>query len=144
MKNIVLILILVVLSCKRKTTATEVYQSQFKLGIDVNAKISRIDSIGNYYLVFVENEKEFFKIVSERNQIKYHNSIKVEVGEYYKFRIQQVTDRSAPSNNKQWPRPVNYLDFTQCHNFGKTEICTESTYELATAHNLSGLYLRKE
>ncbi|WP_373519266.1 hypothetical protein [Pricia sp.] len=144
MKNIFLILILILFSCKSKNVGKETYKPKFELGIDVSAKISKIDSIENYYLIFIENEKEFYKIVSNKNQPKYHNGIKVKSGENYEFKLQPVTNRGAPSTNEKFPRPVNYLDITVCRNFDKTEICTESSYDLATASNLKGLYLRKE
>ena len=139
----ILILILILVSCKSKKVGTELSKPNFELGIDVFAKVSRIDSIANYYLVFIENEEEFFKIVSDKNQAKYYNGIKVEIGEKYKFKIQQVTDRRPSRPNDRFT-PVNYLDIAQCRNFDKTEICTESSFELATASNMRGLYLRKE
>ena len=139
----ILILILISISCKSKKIETEISKPKFELGIDVFAKVSRIDSIANYYLVYIENEEEFFKIVSDKNQAKYYNGIKVEIGEDYKFKIQQVTDRKPPEPNDRFT-PVNYLDIAQCRNFDKTKICTESSFELATASNLRGLYLRNE
>ncbi|CAL2076320.1 conserved hypothetical protein [Tenacibaculum sp. 190524A05c] len=121
----------------------EILKPKFELGFDVFAEVSKIDSISSYYLVFIENEKEFFKVVSDKNQIKYYNGIKLEIGHNYKFRLQQITDRRPSGPNDQFT-PVNYLDIAQCRNFDKTEICTESSFELATASNLKGLYLRKE
>ncbi|NIK91705.1 hypothetical protein GZ212_06030 [Mangrovimonas sp. CR14] len=143
MKKLFPILILILVSCKSKKIGSDIYKPEFELGIDVLAKVSRIDSIANYYLVFVENDKEFFKIVSNKNQAKYYNGVKVETGENYTFKIQQITDRRTSGQNDRFT-PINYLDITQCQNFEKTEICTESSFELATASNLSGLHLRKK
>jgi hypothetical protein len=143
MKNLFLILILICTSCKSKKLETEISQPRFELGIDVFAKVSRIDSIANYYLVFIEDEKDFFKIVSDKNQAKYYNAIKIEIGEYYKFKVKPITNRRPPSTNDKFT-PVNYLDIAKCHKFNETEICTESSFELATAFNLKGLYLKKE
>lgn len=141
MIKLFLILILIFFSCKSKKVRTETFKSKIELGIDVNAKVSKIDSIANYYLVFVENDKDFFKIISEKNQEKPHNGIKVKIGEHYKFRIQKIIDRKPPGINDRFI-PVNYLDITQCRNFNKTEICTESSFELAKASNLRSLYLK--
>jgi len=142
MKKIFLILIIFV-SCKTKKIETETFKPTFELGIDVFAKVSKIDSIANYYLVFIENENNFFKIISDKNQAKYYNGIKIGIGHNYKFRIQQVTNRKPAEPNDRYT-PVNYLDIAQCRKFKETEICTESSFELATASNLKGLHLRKE
>lgn len=143
MKNIFPILILIFISCKSGRTRTETIKPQFEVGIDVLGKVSKIDSIADYYLVFIENEEEFFKVVSDKKQTKYYNGIKVEIGENYKFKIHQITNRKPPGTNDRFT-PINYLDITQCHNFDETEIYTESSFELATASNLKGLLLKKE
>ena len=112
-------------------------------GIDVFAEVSKIDSIANFYLVFIKNEKEHFKVVSDKNQAKYYNGTQLEIGKNYNFKIKQVTDRRPSGPNDRFT-PMNYLDIAQCQDFEKTEICTESSFELATASNLKGLFLRKE
>jgi hypothetical protein len=142
MKNIFVILILILFSCKSKKVGTETYKPQFELGIDVNARIAKIDSIENYYFVFIENGEEYFKIISEKNQAKPYNRKKVEIGKNYKFRIQQLTDRRPSGENDQFT-PMNYLDISRCLNFNGLEICTESSFELAKSSNLKGLYLNK-
>jgi hypothetical protein len=140
MKNIFLILILILFSCKSKKVVKKTYKPQFELGINVNARISKIDSIENYYFVFIENNKEFFKIISEKNQVKRYNGKKVEIGQNYKFRIQQLTDRRPSGENNEFT-PTNYLDISRCLNFNGFKICTESSFELAKSSNLKGLYL---
>ena len=59
------------------------------------------------------------------------------------FKIEQITDRKVAyeSNKSGIPTPINYLDVAACRFFGQTEICTESSFELATASNLNGLYI---
>jgi len=143
MKKAILILLIISVSCKSKKIETNISKPRFEHGFDVFAKVSKIDSISNYFLVFIENEEDYFKVVSDKNQAKYYNGIKLQIGENYKFRIQQLTDRKPPGPNNQFTS-TNYLDIAQCRNFNKTEICTESSFELATASNLKGLYLRKE
>ena len=142
MKNLSLILILILFSCKSKKFGIETYKPQFELGIDVNAKISKIDSIKNYYFVFIENDKKFFKIVSEKNKTKRYKGKRVEIGKNYKFRIQQLTDRKPSGKNNKFT-PMNYLDINNCLNFDGLEICTESSFELAKSSNLKGLYLNE-
>ena len=143
MKKSILILIIISVSCKSRKTETDISKPKFEPGFEVFAKVSKIDSIANYYLVFIENREEYFKVVSDKNQVKYYNGMKLEIGENYKFRIQQITDRRPLGPNDRLT-PTNYLDIAQCRKFNKTEICTESSFELATASNLKGLYLRKE
>lgn len=135
-------MILIFVSCKNKKKVTEISNPKFEFGVDVNARVTRIDSTENYYLVFIENEEDFFKVVSDKNQAKYYNGIKVEIGENYNFKIRQLTDRRPSSENDRFI-PMNYLAITQCQYFGKEEICTESSFELATASNLKRLYLRR-
>jgi hypothetical protein len=142
MKNSLLILILILFSCKSKKIGTETYKPQFELGIDVNAKISRIDSIENYYFVFIENDKDFFKVISKKNQVKHYSGKKVEIGKSYKFKIQQLTDR-RPSAKKDQFTSMNYFDISKCLNFNGIEICTESSFELAKSSNMKGLYLNE-
>jgi hypothetical protein len=140
MKILILILILISFSCKSKKIETEPIKQKLELGFDVTAKVSKIDSIANYYLVFIENNKEFFKIISDKNQAKPYNGVKVKVGENYNFKIQQITNRKPTEQNSPFT-PVNYLDITRCEDFKGTEICTESSFELAKSSNLKGLYL---
>ena len=93
----------------------------------------------NFY-VLIEDENNFFKIVSSKNETRATNSKKIIVGENYKFRLKQLTDRSNIKSS-EIPVPINYLDITRCELFDKTEICTESSFELAKAYNLNGLYI---
>lgn len=140
MKIVILILILISFSCKSKKIGTEPIKQKLELGFDVTAKVSKIDSIANYFLVFIENDKEFFKLISDKNQAKPYNGIKVKIGENYKFKIQQITNRKPSEQNTPFTL-VNYLDITSCEYFKGTEICTESSFELAKSSNLKGLYL---
>lgn len=140
MKNLFIILILILVSCRSKKIEPKPHITKFEFGIDVNAKVLKIDSISNFYLVFIENEEIFFKIVSNKNHAKPYNGVKIKIGESYKFRIQQVTDRRPSGSNDQFT-PINYLDITRCVNFKGTDVCTESSFELAKSSNLKGLYI---
>jgi hypothetical protein len=140
MKRVLILLVLFLLACKSKKTNTYSFNENKALGFNVNAQVSKIDSVANYYLVFIENETNFFKIISNKNQIKPYKGVKLKVGENYMFKIFQLTDRKNLKLNSQFS-PVNYLDIDQCLRFEGTEICTESSFELATSNNLKGLYL---
>jgi len=140
MKVIILILILISFSCKSKKIESEPIKQNLEFGFDVIAKVSKIDSIANYYLVFIENDKVFFKIISDKNQPKTYNGVKVKIGDTYKFNVQQITNRKPTVESSPFS-PVNYLDITKCEFFKGTEICTERSFELAKSNNLRGLYL---
>ena len=131
------------ISCKSKKIESNSNLTQYEFGIkDVSASISKIDSISNYYFVFIENDQEFYKIVSNKNHMVPQNGIKVKVGENYQFKIKQLTDRKPSGPNDRFI-PVNYLDISRCIEYNGTEICTESSYELAKSENLNGLYIFK-
>ena len=136
-----LVISFVFVSCKSKKIESEPELIQFEIGAkNINASISKIDSISNYYFIFIENDQEFYKIVSNKNKAIPQNGIKVKVGENYPFKIQQLTDRKPSGSNDNFT-PVNYLDITRCIDFNGTEICTESSFELARPYNLNGLYI---
>ena len=135
-------MILIIFSCKSKTVKTAIYKPQFELGTDIDARVSKIDSNEHFYFVFIENGKDFFKIVSEKNQANPYNEKKVAIGKNYKFRIQQLTNRKPTSENEKFT-PMNYLDFSRRLYFNELQICTESSFELAKSSNLKGLYMRK-
>ena len=139
MKKIILILILISFSCKSKKDIQETTSSKFELGIDINAKISKIDSIENYYLVYIENDKNYFKIVSDKEQQKPFNSIKVKIGKNYTFKVRQLTGFPPKTQNQY--SVMNYLDLERCVDFKNTKICTEARFEIATSSNLKGLHL---
>jgi len=139
MKKSILILILISLSCKSKKNIQESTSSKFELGIDINARISKIDSIENYYLVYVENDTNYFKIVSDKKQPKPYNGLKIETGKNYDFRVRQLT--GFPPKTQDQYSPMNYLDITRCVDFKNTKICTEPRFEIATSSNLKGLYI---
>jgi hypothetical protein len=142
MKKLILVLILLSFSCKSKQLPQEILDPKLEFGFIVNAQISKIDSIQNYYLVYIENDNEFYKIVSNKNAAIFNDGIKVINGESYNFRIEQLTDRKNATANNEFA-PINYLDIAQCRKFRQTKICTETSFELAKANNLSGLYIRK-
>ena len=138
MKKIILVLILISFSCNTKKSLLHSSKSRTELGIITTAQVFKIDSIANYYLVYIKGDKGYFKIISKKNEVRFYNSIKVEKGKKYKFLIQET-----PNKVKE-PFPIiSYLKFSRCEKFDKTEICNESSFELALASNLKGLYISK-
>lgn len=144
MKKIILILVLIIVfSCQSKKT---IYSSKVRteLGININAQVSKIDSIANYYLVYINSDKGDFKIVSDKHKAYPYNGVKVRIGKKYKFRIEEkLTDRFIYIDNKKISM-ANMDHVRRCMYFNNTEICTESFFNLAIANNLKGLYINKE
>ncbi len=115
----------------------------FELGLEMTAKVVKIDSIENYYVINIEDEKKQFRIVSKKSSTKPFKRNKLENRNSYLIKVKQLTNRQPPENdNNTIPEPVNYLDIAACRNFEYTEICTESGFELATAYNVVGLYIK--
>lgn len=141
MKKLILLPILISLSCKSKKLNQESSSSKFEFGIEINARVSKIDSIQDYYLVFVENDTNYFKIVSDKKQPIPFDGLKIETGKKYDFRVKQLT--GFPKKNQDQYSVMNYLDITRCKDFKNTKICTESRFEIATSSNLKGLYIIK-
>uniref|UniRef100_UPI00404A4E1B hypothetical protein n=1 Tax=Flavobacterium sp. TaxID=239 RepID=UPI00404A4E1B len=135
-----LIIIVVLISCNSSKPPLTTTKPNFELEVDVVANVSKIDSIADYYLVYIDNGKQSFKIVSSKNTEVPLNATKIKINETYKFKIKQITDRRIGAVNNQL-QPVNYLDIMRCLNFNRTEICTESAFELAKSSNLKGLHL---
>lgn len=132
--------VIVFYSCNAKKRHITSNKPNFELEIEVEARVSKIDSIADYYLVYIENEKQFFKIVSNKNTETQLSATNIKIDEKYKFKIKQMTDRKEEALNNQF-KPVNYLTIVRCLKFNKTEICTESAFELAKSSNLKGLHL---
>lgn len=131
-------MVLILVACGSNKSMPEPLKKPFKLGIELTGKVTKIDSLENYYLINVIDENNWFRIVSKKSSSKPYKGIKLENGNSYLFKIKQITDRSVN------PRVGNYLDIAACRYFENTEICTDSGYELATAYNVSGLYLKPE
>lgn len=136
------ILIVLMTSCRSKQTNLISKPGQFEFGVELNGRVSRLDSIGDYYLIFVENSNSRFKIVSEKVN-GWSTGLKIQLDSIHSFKIEQITDRQRAyeSYEGKFPRPTNYMYIAACHYFVGTEICTESSFELAKANNVVGLYI---
>ena len=129
---------MIFVACGSKKNVPESIKKPFELGIELTGKVTKIDSIESYYLINVRDENKGFRIVSKKSSSKPYKGTKLENGNSYFFKVKQITDRSLN------PRHANYLDIAACRYFENTEICTDSGYELATAYNVLGLYLKSQ
>lgn len=145
MNKLLYFLVLIFVACGSKKNVPELIEKPFELGIEMTGKVIKIDSIENYYLINIRDENKGFRIVSKKSSSKPYKGVKLENGNSHFFKIRQLTDRNpTKSEGNNIPRPVNYLDIAACRNFENTEICTESGFELATAYNVLGLYLKPQ
>lgn len=131
MKNSLLILcFFALISCK---TTSSKKNTKDSVKIFTDCKIYKIDSIGNYYLVYAIDNKFRYKIVSKKENNNTLNLIKLNLN--YKFNLEAVINLDSISH-----RQVNYLDFKRCHVFfPQTEICNEPSIELYKTKDLTGL-----
>lgn len=142
LKKIFYFLILLSISCGTKKDPVEPISKPIKFGLELNAMVTKIDTIKNYYVINIRDENNLFRIVSKKSSAKPFKGIRIQNGCSYFFRVKQLTNRKPDKNqNNTFPRPINYLDISSCLNFENTEICTESGFELATADNVLGLYV---
>ncbi|MFV1449332.1 hypothetical protein VBZ51_09310 [Maribacter sp. HS] len=143
MNKLFSILVLLFISCGTQKNVLESKTIPFELGLEMTARVVKIDSIENYYVINIEDKNKQFRIVSKKSSTKPFKGTKLENGNSYFIKVKQLTDRQPPENeNYTIPKPVNYLDIAACRNFENTEICTESGFELATAYNVVGLYVK--
>lgn len=103
-------------------------------------KVTKLDSINNYYLIYAMKGDSIFKIVSEKNYV--NSCKKIEIGKSYYLELISMSS-TAPSIGGIKISPVNYLD-VKCFYFSKnTKICKEDGIdELYSTKNLKGLCIQ--
>ncbi|MBS9464161.1 hypothetical protein KIM67_17190 [Flagellimonas sp. 389] len=139
------LLILGMASCKSVKTQENIPSTEIDLSTAMRGKVYKIDSLNNYYLIYVSDEKLSYKIVSEKVNKSTCNEIMID--STYNFKINQLTsDTPPPEGNSNIPTPINHLDIARCVKFsGNTEICTEpGINNLYSSSNLTGLCIVKK
>lgn len=146
MKNFYIgLLILGVISCKSTKQQQTESSPEIDFSTSITGKVYKIDSLANYYLVYVSDEKSSYKIISEKGNST--SCKKIIRDSIYDFKIKQLTSDSPPSKgSSDIPTPINHLDIAKCVQFrGNTEICTEpGINHLYSASNLTGLCIVKK
>lgn len=104
--------------------------------------VNRIDSIDNFYLIYVDKNDSLFKIVSQKEMIV--NCKKIKVGSKYNFVLRSIRN-NAPTIGNIKIVPVNHLD-THCYQFDtNTKICKEDgVHDLYFVDNLKGLCFKEK
>ena len=141
MKNIIGLFLIVFISCKSGSQVDVSPTPQFNIET-IDARVTKIDSVKSYNLIYIQNETSFYKVVSKKSS-QVMNGLRIEKDQVYSFQIEPITDRQKNAQANDRFTPINYLDISDCRKFEGIEICTESSYELAKAKNVKGLYLIK-
>lgn len=105
--------------------------------------VEKIDSVNNYYLVYVSCEKKYYKVVSEKSPCNY-NIIKVGKS-YPSFMFQPLIDEEEYKRRAKAFNVINYLDLTpSCINLdNSTKVCKEVIHDPSgnvTKTKVYGLY----
>ena len=138
MKNIItLLFFILVISCKSNKPENLAKPSTIQkndFSELVEGKVYKIDSINNYYLIYLKSKKIDYKIVSKKNNCEKSNLIKID--STYSFKLEPIFKISNNGNQSI----ANYLDLKRCQYFdGNTTICNEPGIELYKSSNVYGL-----
>lgn len=138
MKFFYLFLFITIYSCKVKEYKPEKKIVNFDNSINVKGAVYKIDSIKNYYLIYIKNKKNIYKIVSENNIKKSSNEIKID--SLYNFNLVDLLFNTVNDSNFKITNVSNYLDIEKCiYLKGNVEICNEVQTGLYKSRNLLGL-----
>ena len=123
--------------------SNNVNQLTFMKGDSSSFKVNKIDSINNYYLIYLIKQGKKYKIVSKKNSGEFNNckNFLKEDG-YYNFELENLIPEVQSSNPLENRIPYPALS---CYLFdGNTKICEENEMEtLYKAKNLKGLCVER-
>ena len=105
-----LILLLVIISCKSHKAELAQRPTKVSLYSEILGKVYKIDSIENYYLVYISSNNYNYKIVSKMKT--YENCNKLELDSVYLLKTRSLLmPEPKPNQASSFSRPVNYSDF---------------------------------
>lgn len=133
MKNLTITLVaILIISCSQYKKTIYDKKSDFY-------RISKLDSINTYFLIYATKKDSTYKIVSNKDYAK--NCNKIKVGSSYQLHLKSLKD-NAPIINGIKMTPVNYLDI-KCFQFDETtQICKEDgIYDLYFTDDIRGICL---
>lgn len=144
-QTITLLLIFLLFSCGSSKQGESIHTKNVDFSTEIEGKVYKIDSLKQFHLIYVSNEKKSFKIISKK--IGFDSDCKkIQVGSTYKLRVTALLSEAPPSSgNSNIPVPINHLDIARCKKYeDNTEICTEpGISNLYSTTNLNGLCLIK-
>jgi hypothetical protein len=118
------------------------YKDANKKNVSDSYRVTKIDSINYFYLVYAQKKDSLYKIVSKKEA--HIDCKKIKVGVSYKFVLHSMRE-NAPIIGNIKIAPVNYAD-VNCYQFDeKTKICKEEgIYDLYFVNNLHGLCFKNQ
>lgn len=133
MKYLVLIFF-VTFYCKAQTVSDSKTKKEFM--------VSKIDSIGNFYIIDLINSSKIYRVISRKELKKEKKNVIIKEGNSYLFNIENYPNYSISNNN-----PI--LGFNSSVNCfildEKTKVCKESNINaIYTTKELYGLYYLTE
>lgn len=136
-----LLIILVFCSCKSTTNKDFSYTPNNEL-VDSLFTVNKIDSVNKYYLVYLKKNKNWYKIVSKKEDAI--NFKKIKINSNYKFSLKSIWNQEVLIGSVNVSSSVT--PNLTCLTFDKeTSICIErdSINDLFITKNLKGLYYIK-
>lgn len=146
MKKITLsILLLLCASCLsiKQTGMTHIENIDSKCATSKLYEVYKIDSINNYYLIYLRKDSQKYKVVSKMGYVPFGKKIKL--GVKYDFSLKSLFDIDILINGSN-ANPA-HTSLVECIYIDKmTYVCIErndSIFDLFCAKNLTGLYIHK-
>lgn len=136
MKNIFLLaLVFLFLSCKTQNN------TQNEQAINTY-EVYKIDSINSYYLIYVKQQNNLFKIISKK---RINNCNEIKVNSFYKFHLISYGLSAPVTGDAKWT-PVNSNEFKNCIELDdSTKVCKERYMnDLYYSDDIIGLCLLKK
>jgi len=103
--------------------------------------ITEIEQVNNWNVIYAENQKTKYKIVTGKNNDSDKSCIKIEVGKSYNLKLNSRKE-NVPEINGIKIKPVNDIDI-DCYTYDEeTNICIEpdnGIYDLYHTDNIKGL-----
>lgn len=132
-----MLILFLFVSCNKNTVIRE-YNKKHDTRMEY--VVYKIDSVGNYYLVYLSKQDSLFKVVSAKNtEHNYCRKITVDSKIDIKLRPLGIYDKVRQNKENL---PINYLDFADpCVSFDdSTKICIErNMFDLYLTNDLNGL-----
>ncbi|WP_191858497.1 hypothetical protein [Hanstruepera ponticola] len=136
-------LILILISCKGTQLDNEPKSQKVDFFKEINAKVYKIDSIRDYYVIYASNERINYKIISKKVNEQFCEELKE--NSFYNFKVKSLfLEKIKLGNDSDSLQAINYLDITRCVVKVDTEFCTEpGVIDICESPNMLGLCYRK-
>lgn len=136
MKIFLLIFLIVIISCSHK-----IYEDmqEPKLNVENNDLyiVTKVDSINNYYVIYLKKDDDNFKVVSEKTKNTYCNPLKE--GQKVSLNLKSFYEKKIKFGNREMTTSL----MVDCFYFDEnTKICREKAHGLYYSEDLEGLCIR--